>query len=303
MYSVKGENRIKIETASLRAIDFVNMIPDLTDAQRDLIESVVSLAKKFYDKYDLVILKDIMGLLFDAKEGRNILATNISETTIKALSKRVTAATIGSTMRKVERLNRLGIFEVDGTALDEIVSGKQLTVIDLSDADERLSETIVAALSRRIFEARKSYVKDQEGKFDIPTFMIFEEAHNFAPRTSDDRKILSKPILRKIAREGRKFGVGLCIVSQRPSKLDSDVLSQCNTQIILKIVNPSDQEYIRQSVESVTEDIVKDLPSLSRGEAIITGVAVNLPVTVKIKERITKVAGEDIDIVDAWGKK
>jgi len=70
----------------------------------------------------------------------------------------------------------------------------------------------------------------------------------------------------------------------------------------MRIVNPSDQEYIRQSVESVTEDIVRDLPSLSRGEAIVVGAAINLPVTVRIRKRITEVGGEDVDIVGEWSK-
>jgi DNA helicase HerA-like ATPase len=302
VYSVKGDRKIKIETSSLRSIDFINLVPDLTDAQRDLIDAVVNLARRFYDRYDLKIVKDILGLIYDVKEGKDILAGTLPEGDIKDLAKRVGLTTIGPTMRKIERLNRMGIFELEGTRLEDIVSGNQLTVIDLSDADERLSETIIAALCRRIFEARKSYVKDGEGNFNTPTFLIIEEAHNFAPRSTEERTILSKSILKKIAREGRKFGVGLCIVSQRPSRLDSDILSQCNTQIIMKIVNPSDQEYIRQSVESVTEDIVRDLPSLSRGEAIVVGAAINLPVTTRIRERITEVGGEDIDIVGEWSK-
>jgi hypothetical protein len=302
-YSVKGEKKIKIETSSLRSSDFINLIPDLTEAQRDFIEAALSIAKRFYEKYDLSIVKDLMGLVYEAKDGKEILADCVSPQEIKELSKKVGLMTIGSTMRKIERLNRLGIFELTGTPISDIVAGNQLTVIDLSDADERLSETIIATITRRIFEARKSYVKDAKGTLSAPTFIIVEEAHNFAPRaSSEERKILSKSILRKIAREGRKFGVGLCIVSQRPSKLDSDVLSQCNTQIILKIVNPADQEYIRQSVESVTEDIVRDLPALSRGESIITGAATPLPVTVKIRERTTAVGGEDIDIIEEWNK-
>ncbi|HDH41476.1 MAG TPA: ATP-binding protein [Candidatus Altiarchaeales archaeon] len=302
VYGVRGDHKIKVETSSLRSIDFINLIPDLTDAQRDLIDAVINLARKFYDKYDLKIVKEILSLIYDAKEGKEILTGSLPESEIKDLSKRVGLTTIGPTMRKIERLSRMGIFELEGTPLDEIVSGNQLTVIDLSDADERLSETIIAAISRRIFEARKAYVKDGEGNFNTPTFLVIEEAHNFAPRTMEERTILSKSILKKIAREGRKFGVGLCIVSQRPSRLDSDILSQCNTQIIMRIVNPSDQEYIRQSVESVTEDIVRDLPSLSRGEAIVVGAAINLPVTVRIRKRITEVGGEDVDIVGEWSK-
>jgi len=185
----------------------------------------------------------------------------------------------------------MGIFETEGTPIEEIAAVNQLTVLDLSDSDERLSETIIAVLCRKIFDARKQYVKDGEGGFNTPAFIIVEEAHNFAPRSTEERQIISRNILKRIAREGRKFGVGLCIVSQRPSKLDSDVLSQCNTQIIMKIVNPADQEYIRQSVESVTEDVVKDLPALARGEAIISGSAINLSVPVKIRQRTTAVGG------------
>ncbi len=97
--------------------------------------------------------------------------------------------------------------------------------------------------------------------------------------------------------------MGMCVVSQRPSRLDSDVLSQCGTQIILKTVNPTDQDYIRRSVESITEDIVSDLPSLSRGEAIICGNAIRLPVCVRVRRRLTEVYGEDIDVASEWMKK
>ena len=166
-------------------------------------------------------------------------------------------------------------------------------------------KAIISAVCRSIFEARKRHVKgnDESGGVTLkcPTFLIVEEAHNFAPRSMSDRPILSRSILRKIAREGRKFGVGLCVVSQRPNRLDSDVLSQCNTQVIMKIVNPADQEHIRQSVETVTEDIVADLPGLSRGEAILAGSAVRLPIPVRIRERRTEVGSEDIDVVGEWG--
>lgn len=302
VYGVKGDNRIKIETSSLRTGDYANLITDLSEPQRDLLEETVSLAGKFYDKYDFDIVKNILSCVYDAKDGRELITDMIPENTLKELAKKVSLSTIGALIRRLDRLARMGVFEMEGTPLEEVVSVNQLTVMDLSDSDERLSETIIAVLCRKIFDARKQYVKDGEGKFKTPVFIIVEEAHNFAPRSSEERQIISRAILKKIAREGRKFGVGLCIVSQRPSKLDSDVLSQCNTQIIMKIVNPSDQEYIRQSVESVTEDVVKDLPALARGEAIISGSAIKLSVPVKIRHRTTTVGGEDIDIVGEWMK-
>jgi len=225
-----------------------------------------------------------------------------SEDILRGIGKKVGITTIGALIRRISRLERMRLFELEGTPFSEIVRKNQLTVIDLSDADERLSESIITAIAKGIFSRRKNYVKgDGNGEvIDTPVFLVLEEAHNFAPRGMEDRTVLSRGVLRRIAREGRKFGTGLCIVSQRPNKLDSDVLSQCNTQIIMKIVNPSDQEYIRQSVESVTEDIVRDLPSLGRGEAIIAGSAIKLPVPVKIRRRVTRAGGEDIDIVGEW---
>lgn len=302
IYDLKSkENRIKIETSSLKIGDFSTLIPDLTDPQRDLLDELLTRTSKFYEKFDLDALLKILNLLYDIKEGIPSEGDEIvPDQSIKNLAKRVSSPTIGALMRRIERLKRMGIFEIDGIPLENLVSRNQLTILDLSDADERVSETIVASISRKIFDARKKYVKDKVGNSKVPTFLVVEEAHNFAPRVSEEREVLSKYILKRIAREGRKFGVGLCIVSQRPNRLDSDVLSQCNTQIIMKIVNPSDQEYIRQSVESVTEDIVRDLPSLSRGEAVIVGSAIKLPVSVKIRKRETEVRGEDIDIVKAW---
>jgi hypothetical protein len=303
VYDIKGENKIKIEASSLRIGDFANLIPDITDPQRDLLDEILARVSKFYEKYDLDAISKILNLLYDIKEGIPSGDEIIPDQGIRDLAKKVSTPTIGALMRRIERLKRMDIFEMEGTPLNEIVARNQLTVLDLSDADERVSETIVAAISRKIFDARKRYVKDKVGDFKIPTFIILEEAHNFAPRVTEERHVLSKYILKRIAREGRKFGVGLCIVSQRPNKLDADVLSQCNTQVIMKIVNPADQEYIRQSVESVTEDIVRDLPALSRGEAIIAGSAIKLPVPVKIRKRETEVRGEDIDVVGAWNSE
>jgi len=196
----------------------------------------------------------------------------------------------------------MGVFSLEGTGLSEIACPNQLSVVNLSDADERVSETIISAICRGLFDARRRHIKGETNGTTLatPTFIVIEEAHNFAPRSTDDHVCLSRSILRKIAREGRKFGVGLCLVSQRPNKLDQDILSQCNTQIIMKMMNPSDQEYIRQSVESVTEDVVRDLPSLGRGEAIIVGSAINFPVPVRIRERRTHVGGQDVDFVEQW---
>ncbi|MFH0860996.1 MAG: ATP-binding protein [Candidatus Altiarchaeota archaeon] len=303
VYGIEGKDRITVAASTLTTADFSNLIPDLTSTQRDLLDEVLTLAYKFYDEYDLSIVLNLLGIIYDIKkDGKKVDTDIFPSDVLKGITQKVSLSTVGALIRRISRLERMRVFQMSGTSLNDIVCRNQLTVINLSEADEKVSETIVSTVSRGIFSARKRFVKgDANGvRLDTPVLIIVEEAHNFAPRVVEGDNILSKPILRKIAREGRKFGVGLCVVSQRPNKLDADILSQCNTQIIMKIMNPSDQEYIRQSVETVTEDIVRDLPSLARGEAIVVGAAVNLPVPVKIRPRETEVRGEDIDIVGAW---
>jgi len=102
--------------------------------------------------------------------------------------------------------------------------------------------------------------------------------------------------------EGRKFGVGIALISQRPGKLDSDALSQCNTQFLMRIVNPADQDSVRHSVESVGQDVLDALPGLSKGQAIIAGAAVNTPVLCRVRKRYTTHGAQDISAPEEWRK-
>src|SRR4029453_8346051 len=97
-------------------------------------------------------------------------------------------------------------------------------------------------------------------------FLVYEEGHNFAPAGAPS---LSRNIIKRIASEGRKFGVGFAIVSQRPSKLDPDVTSQCNTLIVMRLKNPDDQHFIARTSDMVSQADLDRLPSLSTGEALI----------------------------------
>ncbi|MFH1055084.1 MAG: ATP-binding protein [Candidatus Altiarchaeota archaeon] len=305
IYTVDGDRKIKVDVSSLNTGDFMNLMPDLTSTQRDLLDEVIGLADRFYDRYDLGTIHKILEVIYDMKKGDKAEDAEMFPSNIlTSITKKVGISTVGAIMRRIKRLERMGVFSLEGTPLNEIVKANQLSVINLSEADERVSDIIVAAICRGVFDGRKKYMRGEDSSgVKAPTLLVLEEAHNFAPRASEGDYSPSRAIIRKIAREGRKFGVGLCVVSQRPNKLDADVLSQCNTQVIMRIVNPADQEYIRQSVETVTEDIVRDLPSLGRGEAIIVGSAIRMPVPVKIRQRTTKISGEDVDIVGEWNKR
>ena len=132
------------------------------------------------------------------------------------------------------------------------------------------------------------------GELDYPVFLFVEEAHRVIPAK---RSTLSSSSIVRVAREGRKFGVFLTIISQRPSSVDPDVLSMCQSMIVMKTVNPSDQRAIRNAAEKMSEDLLSDLPGLNVGEAVIVGEIVKAPALVRISGRRSAEGGSDIDVV------
>jgi DNA helicase HerA-like ATPase len=180
--------------------------------------------------------------------------------------------------------------------LTDLVAPGQVTVLQLNRLSEDDQQMLAAALLRKLYEARKDAMRGDGDDLDFPLFTLLEEGHRFAP----DGSARSLSILRTILSEGRKFGFGVGIISQRPSKLDADVLSQCGTQIIMQIQNPNDQQAIRQSVESAGEDVLDELPGLTPGQAVIAGDAMNTPVLTRIRERHTQHGAESLDATSEW---
>jgi DNA helicase HerA-like ATPase len=113
--------------------------------------------------------------------------------------------------------------------------------------------------------------------------LVIEEAHNYAGAGLTHS---CKRQLQRIASEGRKFGLGLCVISQKPSKIDEEILSQCNTGIYMHITNPNDKNHIRNSFESINETIISDLDSLDVGESIIAGAMLDIPFLLCTIDRI-----------------
>src|SRR3990167_10005041 len=129
----------------------------------------------------------------------------------------------------IRYLEKLNLFSDAPTSLNELISPGKCSIINLRGVEIELQEVIVYKLMKDLFEERK--------KGNIPPFFaIIEEAHNYLPERSFGEAKSSR-ILRQIASEGRKFGLGLCVISQRPSRLDKSVISQTSTQIILKVTN------------------------------------------------------------------
>jgi DNA helicase HerA-like ATPase len=186
--------------------------------------------------------------------------------------------------------------------LEDLYKPGRCTVLQLSDIEQNEQQVIVATLLRRVNKARVATVRGEsragtDSHLPYPVFNLLEEAHRFAPA---GQTVVSTNILKQILSEGRKFGVGIGLITQRPGKLDQDVLSQCMTQVIMRIVNPIDQDTIAKSIEGAGRQLLDELPALTKGQAIISGVGVNTPVMCRIRPRITQHGGETFDAPNEW---
>ncbi|MBC8444283.1 ATP-binding protein [Candidatus Woesearchaeota archaeon] len=191
-------------------------------------------------------------------------------------------------MNNIDYLHNLNLFSDSFTSYNEIVQSGRCSIINFKGITPDVQEIIAYKMLKDLFEARK---KDQVPPF----FLIVEEAHNFCPERSFGETRCSK-IIRTIASEGRKFGLGLCVISQRPARIDKSVLSQCTTQIILKITNPNDLKAVYQSVEGITLEAQEEIKNLPIGTALVTGI-VDMPLFVDIRPRMTKHGGHTVDIL------
>ncbi|KXA97030.1 hypothetical protein AKJ38_02110 [candidate division MSBL1 archaeon SCGC-AAA259I14] len=205
---------------------------------------------------------------------------------------------------RINSIKNYGIFDKSiETSIDDICQPGKFSILQFPQASEIEEKIALSYFARKILEARKNYKKIQMGKklpkkaetINFPVVIILEEAHNYAPANQD---VPTRDLLRSIAREGRKFGVGLCVVTQRPSRLDEDVLSQCNSNIIMKIKNEADQNSIRKGVEAASEDLIRDLPGLTPGQAIIAGECLNTPVLVSIRKRKSEHGGTTPNVAE-----
>ncbi|ALT68724.1 ATP-binding protein [Methanobrevibacter millerae] len=171
----------------------------------------------------------------------------------------------------------------------------RVNVLDLSQTGESVSEVLVSHIMRNALQRRKNAVHgSSDDTLDHPVFFIIEEAHILAPNKRDSQ---SKYWIQRVAREGRKFGLGLCLVSQSPKTVDHDALSQMNNMIILRLVEPEDQRHVQSASESLSKDLINQLPSLNVGEAIVLGLMSKVPTLVKIDEFMGRRTGGDLDIV------
>lgn len=190
----------------------------------------------------------------------------------------------------IEDLRHFSIWDYRDIRLEELLHPQRLTVFDLAGADKVVAAYAAERLLRDIWKRALT------GQLPHPVFIVVEEAHNLIPANGHTR---ASRIINTIAAEGRKFRVFLTLITQRPSKISQDTLSQCGSQIVMQLTNPDDQRAVQKASEAISAELLDDLPGLNKGEAIVLGQLTRIPVMARIAGRTSAEGGSDVDIVDA----
>ena len=294
-----GQNReLALQFDHFEMDDISQILPGLTEPQ----QRVLDVAIRYWRTVDATEPRDINRLRHFLSDGLDDVRQwdELSQAEAAALNSRSAAVASMKLSRVLAEAQAFysaalseptNIYEITGRPSDR---NGRLVVIDLQGLSDTAKQIITALISSEVLQAASS-------KSDPirPCMLIYEEGHNFAPA---GQAAVSHRIIRKIAGEGRKFGVGFAVISQRPSKLDPDVTSQCNTLIVMRLKNPDDQRFIARTSDMVSQADLDELPSLSTGEALIFGRSIAAPLLVKIGTKALMHGGESPDVLRVWGR-
>lgn len=177
-----------------------------------------------------------------------------------------------------------------------------ITIIDLSGIPFEVLSIVVSLISRLVFDFCFHYKLIKEIESEIPYLLVLEEAHNYIPQSQGAKYHSVKKSIERIAKEGRKYGLSLMIVSQRPSEISETIFSQCNNFVAMRLTNPTDQQYVKRLMPDSVSAITDTLPILERQEALIIGDSIPIPSIVRIKDLTDKPASNDINFRTEWNK-
>lgn len=282
---------IRIRISSLDYADILTLLPEMSDRQQSILNKAYALVRKHRSGDYRWDVHDLIAAVYEADTQTDEEGNEKAGSSAPALE------------WKLERLARSPYFHAfQHLAPKDLFEPGQVTVLQMNEISQDEQQVICAAVLRQANNARMDSLKeritpDDENYLPYPIFILLEEAHRFAPAHEPSR---CKAVIRTILSEGRKFGLGVGLITQRPGKLDSDVLSQCMSQFIMRIVNPVDQESLKYGVEAAGRDLLKELPALTKGQIIISGACVNTPVLCKVRTRLTKHGGETLNAPELW---
>ena len=284
-----GKGVVKAASYAGKVVEYVANPHVNQDAQRLILKP----------EFDVEELCDIMPMSLGDKQKsilyealKELEGTNYSLNDIIDVVEREPTRVKWKLVSGLETLSESGVFSGEPINYEELVQKGRVSVVNLAGVTPRIQELLVAKLARDLFDQRRM------GRLP-ELFFLIEEAHNFCPERGFG-DTLSSGILRNIASEGRKFGFKLGVVSQRPARIDKNVLSQCNTQVILKVTNPNDLRAISQSIEGFTSGMEGEIRELPVGHAMVVGECVEQPISVVVRARETK---HGTSLTHDWGKK
>ncbi len=183
------------------------------------------------------------------------------------------------------------------------VNKSNITIIDLSGVPFEVLSITVSLVSRLIFDFAFHYSKAKhliEENNDIPFMIVCEEAHNYIPKDGGAEYNASKKSIERIAKEGRKYGLSLMVVSQRPSEVSETIFSQCNNFVVLRLTNINDQSCVKRLLPDNNSSLVNGLPTLSAGECLIVGDSTTVPAIIKMDMPNPRPKSDSIDFYTQW---
>lgn len=181
-----------------------------------------------------------------------------------------------------------------------------ITIVDLSGVPFEVLSITVSLISRLIFDFCFYYSKikhDKNELNDIPVMLVCEEAHNYVPRNDSAMYKASRKSIERIAKEGRKYGLNLMVVSQRPSEVSETIFAQCNNFLSLRLSNYNDQNYIKNLLPDNSNAITDILPNLAPGESIIVGDCIAIPSVLKINMPNPEPKSQSVKVLTEWNKE
>ena len=268
-------SKLKFACSKLSVFMVSSLVPDVSPTQKRALAQIFSKLSE------------------EMKSGAGPFDLNAVRSEVDALENEKTRASLYAIVSELEDLNLFA--KIDEPSIVDLVKPGNLVVIDLNSViNEKKKQFIVAYLSNKLFHERRGHSKK------IPPFALFvEEAHNFIPEGTASEHAVARSYLRTIAREGRKFGASLVVISQRPKRLDTTTLANCNTNIILRITNPYDLKHISESCEGLDNSSIGIISSLRVGEALIVGEAVGAPTFFKVRLRKSQPSRHESTLEDA----
>jgi DNA helicase HerA-like ATPase len=267
-------SKIKIACSKVNAFMVSSLVPDISPTQKRALAKIFSKLNE------------------EMRSGAGPFDLNAIRAEIELIENDKTKSLLYAVLSELEDLQLFG--KIDEPSIVDFVKPGTFTVIDLNSlTSEKKKQFIVAYISNKLFHERRGHSKK------IPPFaLLVEEAHNFIPEGTASEHAVARTYLRTIAREGRKFGASLVVISQRPKRLDTTTLANCNTNVILRITNPYDLKHISESCEGLDSASEGIISSLRVGEALIVGEAVSAPTFFKVRLRKSQPSRHEFSLED-----